>query len=71
MIKAELIAYLSKLPDDEPVFLLRAQDVTAPDVMVDWVLGAERAGCTNQQKLADALQLSVKMREWPNRKVPD
>lgn len=76
---------LAKAADDEPVFILRAQDSFAPDVILFW---AERVawmsgrfGSDNKQsdatatKIAEARALAYEMRAWQERtgraKVPD
>ena len=38
MLPTEAAEYLNKLPPDEPVFVLRAQDVYAPAVMASWAI---------------------------------
>ena len=60
---------------DEPVFILRAQDILAPRVVVRWAHLAEQAG-SPQDKVRGALQLAKRMADWqvdnPQRvKVPD
>jgi hypothetical protein len=67
---------LGKAHDDEPVFLLRAQD-NLSDEMVDlWatrasllvpVVGSEATG----HKVQDARATAEAMRSWPIRKNPD
>ena len=36
------------IPEDEPVFLLRAQDVCAPFAVMEWAFSAERHGVKEQ-----------------------
>ena len=60
---------------DEPVFILRAQDVLAPRVVVRWAHLAEQAG-TPQDKVQGALQLAKQIADWQANnqhcvKVPD
>ena len=60
---------------DEPVFILRAQDILAPRVVVRWAHLAEQAG-TAQDKVRGALEVAKQMADWqannPHRvKVPD
>ena len=38
MLPLEAVDYLAKLPADEPVFVLRAQDLYAPAVMASWAI---------------------------------
>lgn len=62
-----------KIPEAEPVFLLRAQDVTAPSVVETWAIRAREFGATSNivesaKKQADA------MRQWQREhgmKIPD
>lgn len=61
---------LGKAADDEPVFILRGQDVLAPDLVDYWADDAEANGC-GPEKVAEARELAAKMRAWPRRKYPD
>jgi hypothetical protein len=40
----ELHALLADLPEDEPIFVLRAQDRVAPMAVRSWIMYAERCG---------------------------
>ena len=60
---------------DEPVFILRAQDILAPRVVVRWAHLAERAG-SPQDKERAALQVAKQIADWQANnqhcvKVPD
>ncbi len=61
---------LGKAADDEPVFILRAQDMLAADLVDQWATHANLVGC-NWDKVREAKQLAQAMREWPRRKNPD
>lgn len=61
---------LGKAADNEPVFILRAQDMLAADLVDVWAIQANAAGCS-PDKVSDAKRLAQEMREWPNRKNPD
>lgn len=61
---------LGKAADDEPVFILRAQDMLAADLVDTWATQAKVAGC-NWDKVREARELAQAMREWPQRKNPD
>lgn len=61
---------LGKAADDEPVFILRAQDALAADLVETWAIQANVAGCP-WDKVKEAKQLAQAMREWPGRKNPD
>ena len=37
-------AYLETIPDDEPVFILRAQDALAVPRIQEWITAADQAG---------------------------
>jgi hypothetical protein len=67
---------LGKAADDEPVFLLRAQDNLADELVDRWAIrasvalptvGSEAAG----HKVQEARQIAEAMRAWPIRKNPD
>ena len=58
---------------DEPIFVLRAQDKTAPGFVRAWANFAEALGCT-PSKVAEARALADRMEEWAEEnggKAPD
>ena len=60
---------------DEPVFILRAQDILAPKVVVRWAHLAEGAGSA-LHKVQSALAIAKQMADWQAKnehriKVPD
>ena len=58
------------IPEDEPVFLLRAQDHIAAKVVRYWAgLNASKGGDRNLSDLA--LQLADRMDKWPEKKPAD
>lgn len=61
---------LGKAADDEPVFILRAQDMLAADLVDNWATQANLVGCP-WDKVREARELAQQMREWPQRKNPD
>lgn len=61
---------LGKAADDEPVFILRGNDVLAGPLVRMWVELARLGGC-DQDKLDEANDLAEVMEEWPTRKWPD
>jgi hypothetical protein len=61
---------LGKALDDEPIFVLRAQDTLAPALVRRWADEAERAGCA-ADKVAEARTVADAMERWPTRKLPD
>jgi hypothetical protein len=67
---------LAKAHDDEPVFLLRAQDNLAADLVEKWATFASVAvpsagGRSLQDKVSEAIQIADLMRRWPIHKTPD
>lgn len=61
------------IPEDEPVFLLRAQDVCAPFAVKDWVFRAELYGVDRHMIEAAKKQAEV-MQDWQRQhrmKIPD
>ena len=63
-------ACLDKVLDNEPIFVLRAQDTLAPIVVHVWVSLAQSHGCP-PEKIAAALACADAMENWPTRKLPD
>lgn len=64
---------LQKAGDDEPIFVLRAQDALAPLVVEFWAREAEKFRCS-PDKVAEAMDLAGRMRVWARengRKLPD
>lgn len=61
------------IPEDEPVFLLRAQDVTSPTVVRYWAEQAEQAGA-DAETVQAAREWADEMETWQRdrgAKVPD
>jgi hypothetical protein len=61
---------IAKAANDEPVFVLRAQDKTAPALVRMWANLLEERDPENP-KVFEALELAEKMDNWPTRKWPD
>lgn len=61
---------LGKAADDEPVFILRAQDELSADLVELWAIRAKMLGCHND-KVNEAYALAEDMRAWPGQRVPD
>ena len=62
-----------KIPEDEPVFMLRAQDAVAPGVVEAWALAAHNAGA-DAGIVQHAYEHAQLMRKWQaehGSKVPD
>jgi hypothetical protein len=65
---------LSRVRPDEPIFVLRAQDVFAPEVVECWADHVEGAAGEDAPKVVEARKLAAQMREWQRQnaaKVPD
>lgn len=65
---------LCKVGDDEPIFVLRAQDATAPTVVMHWVQLNMHGGSTPTAKIAEAIDLARVMEAWQREhgcKMPD
>lgn len=72
MIKRDelLRGTITRAADDEPVFVLRAQDVHAPDLVRAWAHYALNTGLP-RDKFQSALALADEMEQWHTRKSPD
>lgn len=62
---------IGRIPDEEPIFILRGQDILAPETIEFWCQLAEKAGVSPSRKVMEARDLAKDMREWPKRKRPD
>ena len=60
----------NKAAPDEPLFILRAQDRTAPGLVIQWANRARKLGAS-EAKVGEALLIAKAMEAWPNRKDPD
>lgn len=60
----------AKAADDEPLFVLRAQDKLAPTVVRIWAQLALQTGAP-MSKVTDAHDVADEMERYPNRKLPD
>lgn len=68
-----LSAWAARLGDNEPVFTLRARDITAPNTIRRWASAAAELGAP-PEKVGDALRLAAYMETWQRQhgcKVPD
>ncbi len=59
---------LAKVGESEEIFTLRAQDATAPKMVVLWI--AENLHCTDE-KLTEAFECALRMRKHPTTKAAD
>jgi hypothetical protein len=74
MYKAELIEKLSHIPDDEPLFLLRARDPIAEEIVREWARRAKKMLEVNKPKREEAKHCADLMAEWGEtheQKTPD
>ena len=62
---------LAKVTANEPIFVLRAQDKLAPEVIRFWVQLARQYGDPTTTKIDEALDCARAMEAWPTRKYPD
>lgn len=65
---------LGKAADDEPVFVLRAQDICAPGTIEDWCNRVELMTKRATDKTQGARVHAAEMRDWQSRnqiKIPD
>lgn len=61
------------IPEDEPVFLLRAQDIVAPEVVEMWAVAAHNVGAKDNI-IQHAYEHAQSMRKWQKEhrvKIPD
>lgn len=58
------------VPPDEPVFLVRGQDVVGGDVVRYWAASALTAGA-DAEIVNSAREHAAKMDAWPKKKVAD
>lgn len=64
---------LAKVRPEEPIFVLRSQDKTAPVAVRNWAREARRAGM-NQAKFDEAMETARAMEDWATvhgSKIPD
>ena len=62
-----------RIPENEPVFLIRGQDLAAPETLRQYALQAHRLGASNDLVMA-TLDQARAMEEWARtvaRKTPD
>lgn len=61
--KAEIIKWLESIPDDEPLFLLRARDELAPETVLGYAEAALKARVL-ERKLSSMFATKEAMEEW-------
>jgi hypothetical protein len=60
-----------KIPKDEPVFLLRAQDRTAAATLMFWIIANESLRDGDKKAIALAKRHLKRMLVWPVKKTAD
>ena len=77
------LEYLKSIPEDEPVFILRAKDKHAPATIMTWaglvaapVSRTQPASKESQEKARDAIKTVAAIRKWQEDhpsvvKIPD
>ena len=70
MTKAELTQYLDKIPNDEPLFLIRGQDSLSEMTVNYWATRTRFHG-VREKKIRGAQHVAFAMRRWPEKKVAD
>lgn len=68
--KEEVLAALARIPEGEPLFLLRGQDALAEDAVRHWGARALVKG-VDPSKCQGALEIADQMKAWPDKKLPD
>jgi hypothetical protein len=58
-----------EMSPDEPLFVLRSQDLTAARTVREWAFFAELKG-TPDEKIREANALADRMDEWPIKQIP-
>lgn len=59
---------LEKVRKDEPIFILRAQDNTAPGIVLSWI--GKNLDTVDEAKLKEAFQTVLAMRRYHSRRDP-
>ena len=70
MTIADAINYLEEMPKDEPVFILRGQDLLAPSAILYWCWLHEAHG-GSAKKRTDAVLAAAELMRWERKKLPD
>lgn len=65
-----MLANTKNIPPEEPVFLLRAQDITAAATVLIWAAHLHTLGSSGD-KVKSALLHASAMAMWPHKKIPD
>lgn len=60
---------LKKAADDEMLFVLRAQDISSPLIVLDWIRWNFLS--VGEDKLREAFEAALEMKRWKHRKQAD
>jgi hypothetical protein len=60
---------IQKAGEDEMLFVLRAQDITSPAIVLEWM--KINFGNLSEDKLREAFECALEMRKFKNKKLPD
>lgn len=60
---------LARAGDDEPIFVLRAKDETAPATIVYWAATNKSTGAQPDEKIDGAMKLAQEMKVWRNENI--
>lgn len=60
---------LEKADANEPIFVLRGQDISSPPTILRWM--ADNFESLPEEKLQDAFETVMQMKNWERRKKPD
>lgn len=60
---------LKKVHPEEPIFVLRAQDGSTPKLVMQWI--GENIYNVPDEKLREAFEHALKMKDWPVKKLAD
>jgi hypothetical protein len=72
-LMADPMSCWNKADMDEPLFVLRAQDILAPWVIGEWasMMLSLSSAVDPPPKAFSAYTVATEMRKWPRRKLPD
>jgi hypothetical protein len=62
---------LQKAANDEPIFVLRGQDVMAPRAVLLWMADNTHLFSVSPAKMDEAYEQAKRMAQWPNTKAAD
>lgn len=66
--KLQGVSCYDKAQEDEPIFVIRGQDITGPETLRYWLsLNPQLSG----KKRAEALECALQMEKWKIRKKAD